>query len=224
MRLWLATGAVGLAACSFEPSGIALPSLGDDVEPVIDARVLDAPPGALDAPPTCPDTDGDGVCNDVDRCNGHDDRDDLDADGLPDACDDWDCGPTKPTVTLPVDLGGGLTISATSIGGGGAVEELDRNNVSAFAVQFRWSDPDGGERDQLELGVAGGARLDCRSPLDEIAGWTVPPIPFGTGSSHRAVMLTGQLVHENNCSSGPRDNGWAGTAPSAPVIGYICVR
>lgn len=34
------------------------------------------------------DADADGVCDDVDACAGHDDDDDLDADGTPDGCDD----------------------------------------------------------------------------------------------------------------------------------------
>jgi len=33
------------------------------------------------------DADGDGVCGDVDQCEGHDDADDADSDGTPDGCD-----------------------------------------------------------------------------------------------------------------------------------------
>lgn len=35
----------------------------------------------------CPDQDSDGVCDPRDKCPGYDDRDDLDEDGSPDACD-----------------------------------------------------------------------------------------------------------------------------------------
>ena len=36
----------------------------------------------------CPDSDGDGVCDDDDICNGFDDNVDVDNDGKPDGCDD----------------------------------------------------------------------------------------------------------------------------------------
>jgi len=38
-------------------------------------------------PDGCPDTDGDGVCNDSDICPGSDDGNDADGDGVPDGCD-----------------------------------------------------------------------------------------------------------------------------------------
>jgi hypothetical protein len=41
----------------------------------------------VDAGPSCPDSDHDGVCDAVDKCPGHDDRKDQDGDGVPDACD-----------------------------------------------------------------------------------------------------------------------------------------
>lgn len=37
----------------------------------------------------CPDGDGDGICDDEDRCPGWDDAVDMNADGLPDACEDF---------------------------------------------------------------------------------------------------------------------------------------
>ncbi|HKK78942.1 MAG TPA: T9SS type A sorting domain-containing protein, partial [Phaeodactylibacter sp.] len=47
---------------------------------------------------TCPDDDGDGVCNASDICPGFDDNVDSDGDGIPDGC----------------DTGGGCTTSTTS--------------------------------------------------------------------------------------------------------------
>ena len=35
----------------------------------------------------CPDSDGDGICDDFDACPNGDDNSDLDADGNPDDCD-----------------------------------------------------------------------------------------------------------------------------------------
>jgi hypothetical protein len=43
--------------------------------------------GTADAAVACPDSDGDGVCDDDDVCPGGDDSVDLDGDGVPDACD-----------------------------------------------------------------------------------------------------------------------------------------
>lgn len=42
----------------------------------------------------CPDSDGDGVCDDDDICPGFDDSADSDGDGIPDGCDDGDCPDT----------------------------------------------------------------------------------------------------------------------------------
>jgi len=39
-------------------------------------------------PILCPDTDGDGICNEDDICEGHDDATDSDKDGTPDGCDE----------------------------------------------------------------------------------------------------------------------------------------
>ena len=34
------------------------------------------------------DSDNDGVCDDVDQCEGHNDNEDLDGDGIPNVCDE----------------------------------------------------------------------------------------------------------------------------------------
>lgn len=49
---------------------------------VVDNTVVDAPP-----PDACVDSDGDGVCNSIDKCANGDDRQDLDADTVPNSCD-----------------------------------------------------------------------------------------------------------------------------------------
>ncbi|MFT4622800.1 MAG: hypothetical protein ACI8PZ_001456 [Myxococcota bacterium] len=42
---------------------------------------------AFSVPGVCDDSDGDGVCNDLDTCPGFPDGDDADGDGTPDGCD-----------------------------------------------------------------------------------------------------------------------------------------
>ena len=222
--LRLSLGAVLVSACTFAPTGLS-PTLGDDDDDddvPVDARAVDAI--AIDSMPGCLDDDDDDVCNQDDDCQGHDDRLDVDGDGTPDGCDDWSCGATRPSVTLPVTIEGGLTIREVSIDGGGAVEELGRNANAVVGVRYTCVDDNRGPQDKLELGVADGIRLSCRRPSDQILGWTAPPIGFNTGGSHRVVSLTAQVAHENNCSSGDREDGWADAAPDEPIIGVICVR
>jgi hypothetical protein len=45
----------------------------------------------------CPDSDQDGLCDDEDMCEGHDDNIDTDGDGMPDACDTCI---TEPAITI----------------------------------------------------------------------------------------------------------------------------
>ncbi|MEQ3796458.1 choice-of-anchor J domain-containing protein [Flavobacteriaceae bacterium MJ-SS4] len=44
-----------------------------------------------DNTPPCNDSDGDGVCDDVDQCPGYDDTIDSDGDGIPDGCETTGC-------------------------------------------------------------------------------------------------------------------------------------
>jgi hypothetical protein len=64
------------------PTGWVCDELLDDGEAV--ARQCVPPSGSCR---DCPDADGDGVCDTLDRCPGGDDRLDADGDGVPDACD-----------------------------------------------------------------------------------------------------------------------------------------
>lgn len=52
-------------------------------------------PGNSDGGKDCLDADGDGVCNEDDKCPGFDDRIDEDSDGAPEGCD---CNDLDPTV------------------------------------------------------------------------------------------------------------------------------
>lgn len=202
MRLRSSIGAVVFAGCAFEPAGLA-PS-GDDVETPIDARTADGAL-ALDGPSIIDA----GACGDVDR------------DGICDTDDDWNCGPIRPTLALPTTFAG-LTISEVSINFGDAYEQSGPNQSGVFGVRYDFTDGNASQSDQIEIGVAGGTRLDCRGPGDTTFGWSTP-ISYRT-SSAGVVRLTAQVAHENNCSAGPRTDGWAGPAPTSPIIGAICVR
>ena len=75
-----ADGAVGLDGGGFD-SG----PTGTDGGPI----GIDSGPVGTDAGPACADgdSDRDGVCDASDRCDGWDDRIDVDRDGVPDGCD-----------------------------------------------------------------------------------------------------------------------------------------
>src|SRR5262249_38715367 len=81
---------LGLAACKFDPQTAA----SSDGDP----GVGDSGPngGGASGDAKCPDSDGAGVCDAVDKCAGFDDAIDGDGDGVPDGCDTWKCGAAKP--------------------------------------------------------------------------------------------------------------------------------
>ena len=59
-----------------QPAGDAIDASGDSA--------TDVP---VDLPEDCADSDSDGVCDEVDACEGHDDALDEDGDTVPDGCD-----------------------------------------------------------------------------------------------------------------------------------------
>ena len=226
---------VPLAACAFDPTG--LPSGATDGRPSGDpdgAIAIDAPGASIDAPGPCPDDDGDTVCDSADRCPGSDDRRDHDADGNPDSCDDWDCGPTRPTISLPVSTGGTLNASielwsfnfgpnvielapGATIGFGDTVALRDSNNACTSC------------NDQVEVGFAGGARFQCVDFGDPQQGVTQRQLRTGTVTApatpgrHDVVIKVAQA---GNCNSdgGSRVDGWWQSAPTGPIVAAVCVR
>lgn len=80
------------------------------------------------------DTDGDGVCNMLDICEGHDDSIDTDGDGIPDGCDDCD----NFTVGNPCDDGDICTINDTldqDCNCVGILEDTDGDSICDFYDQ-----------------------------------------------------------------------------------------
>ncbi|MFT3700459.1 MAG: hypothetical protein QM831_45365 [Kofleriaceae bacterium] len=157
------------AGCSFSPG--ANQQAGDDASSgTHDAASIDAPPGKvyMDAPAKvwmdapCSDVDADGICDDV---------------------DDWNCGPTKPTTPgQAFALGGNPHFSLTNIkvNGGNAVANVPKN--TKFRMQFDWAATDttcpGNCIDQLEVGwhkqnaAAAGHKIGCYvdEPIDKNNG------------------------------------------------------
>ncbi|WP_370480310.1 PKD domain-containing protein [Tamlana flava] len=114
------------------------------------------------------DNDGDGVCNSSDICPGGDDNIDVDADGIPDACDDLLCtastgdfgtstlthsgtGSNSTFITIPTDgRDVGFTISNIDLKDNGnpkgkyieqvTVSYIDGNNTSQLYGIFSGSD------------------------------------------------------------------------------------
>lgn len=234
LRLAGACAVAMVAACAFDPSG--LPTSGTDGAtggPDGSGPTVDAPPGTIDGPTACLDDDNDTVCNGADHCPGSDDRRDADSDGTPDGCDDWDCGPTRPSISLPASTGGSVngTIELWSFNFGPNVVELSPGATIGFGDTLSIRDTNDdcpGCLDQIEVGFADGARFQCvdfGNPSQDIpqrmirTGTVTAPTAPGR---HDVVM---QVAQANNCNSGSRVMGWWQQPPtSAPLVAAVCVR
>lgn len=229
---------VGLAAgCAFDPTGLPPGTTSDGRPADPDAAVvaIDAPvTPVIDAPGPCPDDDGDGVCNATDRCPGSNDTVDHDGDGNPDGCDDWDCGPTRPSINLPVSTGGSINaaIELWSFNFGPNVIELSPGATVGFGDTVALRDDNNGCgncNDQVEVGFAGGARFQCVDFGNPQQGVTQRQIRTGTITApstpgrHDVVIKVAQA---GNCNSdgSTRVNGWWPPAPTSPIVAAVCVR
>ena len=114
------------ADCAGIPAGdFIVDSCGDCVAAEIDTDS----DGIGNACDSCPndaenDADGDGVCGDVDICEGHWDNIDFDGDGIPDGCDDSSTGDMT------------LSINVT---GEGSADVNFSSNVDIYGFQFNVS-------------------------------------------------------------------------------------
>ena len=220
LLLWLGLPLVA-AACSFSsPDG---GSGGGDVD------------GGIDAAPACPDgdADGDGACNTVDKCAGHDDRLDADGDEISDGCDDWPCG------VKPGDPGNGI-LDSGSEGRSWSAVNVDigmsrRVVVSAgqpFPARFQWGlyieDCGGGQsscRTQVEYGY-GPARTGCVFD-STIPEQMIVSIPFNgqltapaTSGVHELRLNAGR-----SAACGDSTQPWYGGDPGpGSTIAILCVR
>jgi hypothetical protein len=218
MRAACLSGTLLLAACSFSSPQTGM---GDD----------GGGGGGADAPPACADgdTDADTVCNAADKCADHDDRIDVDADGIPDGCDDWPCGLTKPD-----DPGSPMGDSSGDRAWGAAFINIgdSRRVVAApgqrFNAQFGWSievdcgDPESCQA-QLEIGY-GTERVGC-----VFDGTVDDDTPKVSGGTYPLTAPPTPGVYEIRLNAGVRtscgmDLPWYGTDPgSDSAIAILCV-
>ncbi len=121
-------GVLSLVGCGGDDDGAAGGDVGgqldgappDDAAPATDGGPMD---GGLDAAPGCADSDGDGVCAEVDNCPAVDNADqgDLDEDTVGDACDSC---PDEPNY-LSDDDGDGIDEACDNCWGVGNPDQLD---------------------------------------------------------------------------------------------------
>lgn len=233
----LGLGLVALAAgCSFDPNGLPPGGGGDGPRADPDAQVgaIDAPGSTIDAPGPCPDDDGDTVCNTTDRCPGSDDRVDHDSDGTPDGCDDWDCGPTRPTIALPASTTGNIVaaIELWSFNFGPNVVELAPGATIGFGDTVALRDNNNGCgncNDQVEVGFADGGRFQCVDFGNPQQGVTQRQLRTGTVTAPTApgrhdVVIKVAQAGGCNTDNDQRVDGWWQSAPTTPIVAAVCVR
>ncbi len=225
MRVATLSAMLLLAACSFDAPGSGDSSDdgggGDD----------DGGGGPVE-PPGCPDgdDDGDAACNAADRCQGHDDRLDIDSDGTADGCDDWPCGlkPEDPGELMSDAAGDGRNWGAWPIDIGD-----DRRVVATpgqqFPVAFRWGlyfqcGQQGSCRGQVEIGY-GTTRVGC------VYDNTVPDeLLFRNDYSGQLTAPTTPGVYEIRLNAGRGTScgtgmSWYGGDPGDDsTIAILCVR
>ena len=137
---------------------------------------------------SCADSDGDTICNAVDKCPGFDDRLDADGDTIPDGCDTWPCGatPVMPSSTVTQDEVAGGSHRITSLTGtklGGSVLRVVAPGASV-SVTTTYSITDcisPGAIDQIEVGLVTGTREACIYDAN----------PQGNGAGNCGVQTTG---------------------------------
>lgn len=219
-RVALAAAMLLLAACTF-----GAPGGGDPSDP---GGGGGGGNGSPDAP--CADDDGDTVCNAADRCAGHDDRLDVDADGMADGCDDWPCGakPDDPGEAMSDSGSGSREWEAWPINIGDArraVAAPGQQLSVKFGWRFRLDCPSGSScRAQLELGYDA-TRVRCVYDGDvsddqwrlgyhdsQLAAPTTPGV-------YQIRLNAGQSP---SCGAGAT---WYGGDPGPDsTIAFLCVR
>ena len=84
----------------------------------------------LVAQPPCTDTDGDGICDNIDNCVNvsNPDQADIDNDGLGDACDDNNASSNNISSCQPINSRGEYILT-TNVGSEGTCFDIQANNV-----------------------------------------------------------------------------------------------
>lgn len=222
LLLWLGVPLVA-TACSFSsPRGSQADDGGDDDNGGDDDT---------DPPMCAADDDKDGVCNDADKCAGHDDRKDADTDGIADGCDDWPCGlkPNDPGGAMSDSGSEGRSWYAAFINIGNSRRAL----VTAgqpFDAQFTWS----------LLINCGGGQATCRAQAEFGYGAMRAGCLYDNNVSDEQLRVStfdGQLtapatpgVHELRLNAGRATDcgtgtSWYGGDPGPEsTIAILCVR
>ncbi len=185
-----------LAGCGFSGSSSPSPSANDAASATSGADA--ATGGSGDA--SCPDDDGDTICNAVDQCPGQDDRIDVDHDGIPDCKDDWLCGATKPSdpgdPVVHLDLGDQWSVDHQQLASTGRIVNVHAG--TAIAIKSNWDI-------RVTCGIM---QLKCNAQLE---------IGFDQGVGRDRCLFDGQ-VDDNKIKSGNVDD--SGTIAPTPTGAY----
>ncbi len=137
-----------------------------------EATITPRDSGRDDAADACADDDGDGICNERDRCPAiprQDDTADFDSDGIPDACDP--CGPglllsQHPVAYYRLDEPSTRTMAVNLVHGAGAFPDGRYGAGVIRQVQSRLLDSDPAARFSsfLDAGVADASVVTITAP------------------------------------------------------------
>lgn len=213
------------AACTYQAPGASPGIADDDDQPMPDGPAPDT------GQPACTDSDGDGVCNELDKCPGNDDGLDGDQDGIADGCDTWPCGeePALPNAAVTVgDATWGATLSNVNFGGGRLkVATKDVDVALSFDFDIHDKSCPGNCIDQIEVGIIAGERQKC--PFDQAVSKQ-----NGANGSRATTLRTPNasglytvrygLGQNFGCFSGGATDWWQQPEPPAShTIAILCI-
>jgi hypothetical protein len=225
MRAWFV---VCLAGCSFDPSGatssggpppsqdsaISTPADSPNPPHAPDAPNVRAVDAAIDAhPDACPDSDGDGICDDQDT---------------------WPCGaqPTAPPATVTMTTNGTKTkfvISNIDVDSKGQQVVAAPNTTVDVTFHYAITDTacDSNCDDQIEIGWIPGHRTGC--PFDNGVSKqngasgdisTTITLPSGSGE----VDLRSNIGQNLGCTYNGANDWWDAPPGSNWTLANVCVH
>jgi hypothetical protein len=181
----------------------------------IDATPVVAIDATQDAPPPCPDDDGDGICN---------------------AIDDWPCGakPAAPAATIASSESTAttsLTLSAFAFSDGSNFAVVAPGAAISVHFSYQWIDTGCvlGCIDQIELGYTPGNRFGCA--FDQTLPLGGSPLSGSVGAYAMIAPATPGLVElqfgigqNNSCLYHGAVNWFLGPPRPADTVAYVCVK
>lgn len=210
MRRFVSLSLAAVAGCAFTPSG----ERGGDDQLTLDGAVgidgsEDAVSTSIDAP-ACADTDGDGLCNDVDA---------------------WPCGATAPAIAPMVATGTDVwgQIADVSIAGGGNTAVVQPGAQLSYTLTWSLRDSDficTSCQDQIEVGLVPGGRQRCvyddNPPQNQtLTGSTT--VTMTAPSAPGVYALRFQLARDFSCNAFGRTGWWIGEPGNDRTFGILCV-